>query len=322
MKKSLIILSVLIGLVACKQNNRFHVTGKIADAANQILYFEHSGLLKTTVVDSIKLGADGEFSFKADRPEFPDFYRLRLDDRVITFAVDSCEDISFDAKNKDFSTDYVVKGSTESAQIQLLRISLMKIQQKANNLSADMSAVEKNARIEDIKKDIEAHKQKAKKLILSAPGSLAAYFAIYQKVNDTYLFSPYVKEDAIYCKAVATSFNTFMPDYERTTNLYSLVMDAIKSERSVIAKQAWNNVLEKVGKGYIDLELNDKSGKKRKLSELEGKVVLLDFSAYESKESIEYTFALRDLYNKYHNRGFEIYQVSVDQNKLLWQKIC
>lgn len=51
MKKSLIILSVLIGLVACKQNNRFHVTGKIADAANQILYFEHSGLLKTTVVD-------------------------------------------------------------------------------------------------------------------------------------------------------------------------------------------------------------------------------------------------------------------------------
>lgn len=320
MKKSLIILAVIIGFSACKQNNRFHVAGKITDAANQMLYIEHNGLLKTTVIDSVKLGSDGEFSFKAARPKYPDFYCLRLNDRVITFAVDSCEDISIDAKNSDFSTNYTVRGSLESAQIQQLRISLMNIQQKANSLAENMSADERNAKIDEIKKDIEAHKDKAKKLILTTPGSLSAYFAIYQKVNDTYLFSPYVKEDAPFCKAVATFFNAFMPDYERTKNLYSLVIDAIKSERSAMAKEVWNNVLQKVGKGYIDLVLNDKNNQKRKLSELEGKVVLLDFSSYESKESVDYTFALRDLYNKYHTRGFEIYQVSVDRNKLLWQQ--
>ena len=78
--------------------------------------------------------------------------------------------------------------------------------------------------------------------------------------------------------------------------------------------------VEQSNTGYIDIKLNDKSGKERKLSELEGKVVLIDFSAYESEKSVEYTFALRDLYNKYHKRGFEIYQVSLDRNKVIWEQ--
>ena len=320
MKKVVILVVVLLGFISCKQNNRFHVSGVVKDAAGQLLYIEHTGLLKTTVLDSVKLSADGEFSFKADRPAYPDFYRLRLNDKVITFAVDSCEEIVFQAKDKNFATDYTVSGSVQSAQIQLLRKSLMRIQTKADALHPDMDAATKNAKIEEIKHDIDVHKEMAKKLILDNPGSTAAYFAIYQKVNDAYLFSPYVKEDKPFCAAVATSYNAYMPDYERTKNLYSLVMDAIRAERSVKAKEQWNDVLAKAGKGYIDIDLKDRKNVAHKLSAIEGKVVLIDFSAYESKESVDYTFSLRDLYNKYHSRGFEIYQISLDQNKELWEK--
>jgi len=320
MKKVVILVVVLLGFISCKQNNRFHVSGVVKDAAGQLLYIEHAGLLKTTVLDSVKLSADGEFSFKADRPAYPDFYRLRLNDKVITFAVDSCEEIVFQAKDKNFATDYTVSGSVQSAQIQLLRKSLMRIQTKADALHPDMDAATKNAKIEEIKHDIDVHKEMAKKLILDNPGSTAAYFAIYQKVNDAYLFSPYVKEDKPFCAAVATSYNAYMPDYERTKNLYSLVMDAIRAERSIKAKEQWNDVLAKAGKGYIDIDLKDRKNVAHKLSAIEGKVVLIDFSAYESKESVDYTFSLRDLYNKYHSRGFEIYQISLDQNKELWEK--
>jgi len=320
MRKSLFLLVVLTVLFSCKQNSRFHVSGTVKDAAGQMLYFEHSGLLSTLVLDSVKLNADGEFSFKSPRPAYPDFYRLRLNDKTITFSVDSCEDISFVAKNEGFATDYTVTGSLESAQIQTLRKSLIHIQQKANALNVNMSASEKTAKIEEIKKDIEVHKQMAKKLILENARSTAAYFAIYQKINDAYLFSPYVKEDKTYCAAVATSYNAYMPDYDRTKNLCSLVLDAIHTERSKVAKAQWDEVLDKQGKGYIEIDLKDSRNVAHKLSELEGKVVLLDFSAYETKESVDYTFALRDLYSKYHNRGFQIYQISLDHDKLLWAK--
>jgi glutathione peroxidase-family protein len=111
-----------------------------------------------------------------------------------------------------------------------------------------------------------------------------------------------------------------MTEYNRTKNIYNLVMDAITNERKSKEKEMWEKVMEESGKGYIDIALNDRNDKERKLSDLEGKVVLIDFSSYDSKESVSYTFGLRDLYNKYSNKGFEIYQVSLDRNKLMWQK--
>jgi hypothetical protein len=319
MKKTLTILLILTGLFSCKQHDKFHISGKVLDAKGEILYFEHSGLMKTTVLDSVKLGTDGEFRFKSARPAYPDFYRLRLNEKIITFAVDSCEDITINAKSANFATNYQLTGSETSLQIQKLRQSVMNIQLKANELSS-ISAEQQNAKISEIEKDIEAHKAMARKLVLQNPRSAAAYFALYQKVNNTYLFSPYVKSDKPYCAAVATSFNTFMPDYERSKNIYSLVLDAIKTERNQKDKEAWNEILANASTGFLEISLPDKNNADRKLSSLKGKVVLIDFSLYETKESIDYTFSLRDLYNKYHSRGFEIYQVCLDQNKLQWKQ--
>ena len=320
MKNALLILLIFVGLVSCNQNNRFSVSGTIKDAEGDMLYIEHTGLLKTTVLDSVKLNANGTFKFKAERPAYPDFYRLRLKDKSIAFAVDSCENINIEAKFENFASDYILTGSETSIQIQKLRKSLLNIQRKANALRSDQRTEDRIAKINDIEKDIEIHKEMARKLILQNPRSAAAYFAIYQKVNNTFLFSPYIKTDKPYCAAVATSYNAYMPEYERTKNLYSLVMDAIRTERNAKQKEAWNEVLEKEGTGYIDIALQDKNNVTRKLSDLEGKVVLIDFSAYQGEQSVDYTFSLRELYNKYHTRGFEIFQVSLDDNKQLWEQ--
>jgi len=320
MKKALILLLVFAGLVSCNNNKRFTVSGSIKDAEGDTLYIEHTGLLKTTILDSVKLGSTGNFSFKSARPEYPDYYRLRLKDKIIAFAIDSCEDITIDSKLTNFATEYQLTGSKPSLDIQKLRKSVMSIQSKANELTSDLSSEVRNAKIAVIEKDIEAHKEMARKLILQNPRSTAAYFALYQKVNNTYLFSPYIKSDKPYCGAVATSFNEYMPEYERTKNLYSLVLDAIRTERQAKDKESWDKVLEEKGVGYINISLPDKNKKTQNLSDLVGKMILIDFSAYENEQSVDYTFALRELYNKYHSRGFEIYQVSLDRNKMLWEK--
>ena len=37
------------------------------------------------------------------------------------------------------------------------------------------------------------------------------------------------------------------------------------------------------------------------------------------ENNVQYTFELRELYNKYHNRGLEIFQISLDKSKLVWE---
>lgn len=320
MRKSYLLILIVSTLISCSRSDRFSVEGVVNNAQNEVLILEQNGLLQTTVIDSVKLDEDGKFQFNGPRPEYPDFYRLRIGAKNIDFAVDSCEQITIKADIKNFSTGYTIEGSQVSNDILKLRTSVSAIQTKVNAITPELTAEERNARLSEIEKDIEAHKEMARKIILQNPRSSAAYFAIYQKISNSYLFSPYIKADKPFCAAVATSYNTFMPEYIRSKNLYALVMDAIKTERKEKSDAAWREIVANSSTGYIDIALKDAKGNVRKLSELEGKVVLIDFSACEMEDNVQYTFELRELYNKYKSRGFEIYQISLDRSKLLWQE--
>ena len=70
--------------------------------------------------------------------------------------------------------------------------------------------------------------------------------------------------------------------------------------------------------GLIEIELPDCNGKIRRLSDEKGKVVLLDFTAYKTNYSPNYNMLLRNLYNKFADQGFTIYQVSVDSDESYW----
>ena len=74
--------------------------------------------------------------------------------------------------------------------------------------------------------------------------------------------------------------------------------------------------------GIIDMGFPDISGVERRLSQLQGNVVLLDFMAYGMKGSQERIMALREVYAKYHSRGLEIYQVSLDGDEHYWKTMC
>jgi glutathione peroxidase-family protein len=70
----------------------------------------------------------------------------------------------------------------------------------------------------------------------------------------------------------------------------------------------------------LDLSLPDASGHNRTLTELKGKVVMLDFHMFNMKESAARILSLRELYNKYHSQGLEIYQVGLDENEHFWKQ--
>lgn len=72
--------------------------------------------------------------------------------------------------------------------------------------------------------------------------------------------------------------------------------------------------------GLIDIVLPDNKGQVRKLSDLKGKVVILDFHLFEIEKSPERILLLRELYNKYHAQGLEIYKVSLDPDEHFWKQ--
>ena len=71
--------------------------------------------------------------------------------------------------------------------------------------------------------------------------------------------------------------------------------------------------------GIIDINLRDMKGNMHKLSDLKGKVVILDFTIYQSAVSPTHNYMLRDLYDEYAAQGLEIYQVSLDADEHYWK---
>jgi len=273
-------------LISCNSHNKFRVTGQVANATNETLYMEHNGLLSTVVMDSVTLDSDGSFSFSAPQPAYPDFYRLRIGSQRIDFAIDSCEKITITANLKNFSRFYTVEGSQTNKDIFALKQSLSQVQEQVDALNPEMPTYQREKRIQLIEQALEVHKAKSRALILKNPRSSAAYYAIYQKLSSNYIFSPYVKSDKPYCGAVATAYNTFMPEYVRSKNLYNLVLDAIKTDRQQKNDATWKEIINNSSTGYIDISLKDIHGTTQKLSSLEGKVVLIDFSSFGMESSV------------------------------------
>jgi peroxiredoxin len=121
--------------------------------------------------------------------------------------------------------------------------------------------------------------------------------------------------------AVATCWDTYFPGAERGENLHNIAIDGMKNVRIVQAKS--QQVIDEskvVEAGVIDIELTDNQGQVRRLSDLKGKVVLLDFHLFGLQDSPQRILTLRELYNKYHAQGLEIYQVSLDSDEHFWKQ--
>lgn len=323
MKKiSLFIVGILI-LSSCHIDRKFNVKGVVADAKGKMLYLEASGLAGVTPLDSVKLSDDGEFSFKQPHPESPEFYRLRVDDKIINFAIDSTETIDIKSRYNNFSTGYTVTGSDNCSKIKELTLLQISLQKKVDGLIKDSQTGKlTNDVFEDSLASVINHFKDTVKInyIYSAPNTSAAYFALFQKINDYLIFDPLNSREDIKCfGAVATSLNNFYPHADRSKNLYNIVIKGMRNTRA--PKQKTVEIpQDKISEaGVIDVVLKNNKGKICKLSELKGKVVILDFTIYQSAVSASHNFTLRDLYNKYAARGLQIYQVSLDADEHYWR---
>lgn len=284
-------------------NNKFKVEGKVEGAGeNATLVLEEMKNGMWLVVDSVAADGDGSFSLKAQAPEYPNIYRLRMGDKSIEFPVDSLDNLVINTTLKDFDTEYTVKGSEHAEQV-------MNIDKEARTLAG--APAEK----------IEAFRKKVAKLIqVEEYNSIVAYYAIYKKLSDGQsLFDPDETFGMKIINAVANAFLTHRPKDPRTEYLKNVALAA--QQRNRVGKTP-AKVVQATETSLLDMTLDDFSGKKRQLSKVAEahKVVLLSFTIYQSEFSPVYNKLLNDIYKANKDRGLEIYQISLDGENAAWMQ--
>ena len=319
----LIIAAVTALTVASCDNNKFTVEGEIGNARDSVLYFENVGLEGINVIDSVTLADNGRFSFDGEAPQAPEFYRLRISDQIINISIDSTETVKVKAKYPQMATEYDIEGSDNCLKIKELALKQIDLHNKA-------MAIQQNAELgvdaanDSILKLIDAYKNDVKiNYIFKEPMKAYSYFALFQTLGNWLLFSPRTNKDDIKVfAAVATSWDSYYPHSERGQNLHNIAIEGMKNQRIVAAQNADYQIdADKVSEaGVVDIALRDNKGVERHLTDLKGKVVLLDFHVFSMNESPARILMLRELYNKYQAQGFEIYQVSLDSDEHFWKQ--
>ena len=314
----------VLSLGSCTEK-KFNINGTITEAKDSVLCLENMSLNGPKAVDSVKLDENGNFEFKQKAPDAPEFYRLRIANQMVNLAVDSTESITVKAAYPTMSANYEVSGSEECTKIRDLAYMQLALQRQvtaiANSPALGVEAVE-----DSVTKVLEVYKNKVKlNYIFKEPMKAYAYYALFQTIvlgnANILIFNPRSsKDDVKVFAAVATSWDTYFPKAERGLNLHNIAIEGMKNVRIAEnnARQTISADKVKVA-GVIDIALTDNHGRVRKLTDLKGKVVLLDFQAFAAEGSLKRIMMMREIYNKYHDRGFEIYQVSFDPEEHFWK---
>ena len=320
--KATTLIAAALTIASC-DNNKFKVEGEISNAKDSVLYFENVGLEGINILDSVKLSENGSFTFSEEAPIAPEFYRLRISDQIINVSIDSTETVSIKAQYPQMATQYEVNGSDNCLKIKELALKQIDLHKRAMAIQENGS-LDVDAANDSIMKLIDAYKDDVKNnYIFKEPMKAYSYFALFQTLGNWLLFNPRSnKEDIKVFAAVATSWDTYYPHAERGQNLHNIAIEGMKNQRLMEAQNADIQIdASKVTEaGVLDIELEDNHGQLRRLTDLKGKVVLLDFHVFALKDSPARILLLRELYNKYHAQGLEVYQVSLDTDEHFWKQ--
>lgn len=319
-------LLALIAMTTACDGNKFHINGEITEAADSLLYFESMTLNGPVTMKTVRLDKNGSFEFAGKKGEGPEFYRLRIHNQIVNIAIDSTETVTVHASYPRMASDYDIIGSDECLKIKEIATKQMHLQTQVNAIIASpqlgVPAVE-----DSVERVIAEYKEAVKaEYIYAAPMASSAYFALFQTIwlgnAPSLIFNPrYDESDVKAFAAVATSWDANYPNAERGLNLHNIAIEGMKNVRLIRNRDAQVVEADRVDvSGVVDLNLKDNKGAMQRLSSLKGKVVLLDFHLFSGDGSTERIMSLREVYNKYHDRGFEIYQVSIDADEHYWQQ--
>lgn len=317
----LLISGLIAGLLAVgcsKEDGLFSVTGKITHAEGLSVYLEELQVASAKPIDSVKINKNGEFKFTG-KTGTPAYYLLKLSaNKFITLLIDSAEQVVVNADVANFERSYNVEGSPGSLQVKTLNDYLLTTRKRLDSLQSlenlykgnpDYNRLlpQWNAAYDSIK---QAQTEFSTQFVMNNPFSMASVLALYQKFDE----QEYVIKDLHTMRVAASALNSIYPNSGHVKALYQNTVQLVQEEQNAKLRQ----MIQEQGENSPEIVLPNPDGNELALSSLRGKVVLLQFWSAVDRDSRIMNEALAEAYRKYKNKGFEIYQVSVDDNRIEW----
>lgn len=320
-----IIASILSLFYACNDKQAcptFTVKGKIENAAGKTLYLSNIGINGNIVLDSVKIDKNGLYTFEQPQPASYDFFFIAINGaKPIPFAIDSTETITINSDANNFYDSYTIEGNIESQQIKEMNELQAALEKQVNGMLKSTSPAIIKTRNEIYTLIGEFKQNISRQYIIPTPDKASAYYALSLSLNGEPLFQPKNNRNDSKCfAAVATSMKIRFPKAKRTQHLYKIAEESMAATRPQKTKTVEIEEGNTTTTGLFNIELLGIAGDSISLSSFAGKVVLLDFTMYEDAKISSRNINLRELYSKYHDKGFEIYQVSYDTREHFWQQ--
>jgi thiol-disulfide isomerase/thioredoxin len=330
--KKIVILLAAAALCAC-QGKKATIQGEVAAYANKMVVLESVYSTGGMVADTVTTNDAGRFTLKVEIPgDEATFYNLHCGERTIPIILAPGDKVAVNSL-PGLIDGYSVSGSEESTLVKEIKNIMAFGVAKLDSLATLYNKTTAKALRESISKEYTATyldiKRKQIEFIVTNSGSLAAIYALNQRLpGDEVLFNG--ETDIVYFRLVADAVEK---NYPKSTYLASL-KEAIQyydNQRELADKI---NEAMATPAGFPELELPDMTGKKQSLTQVQqGKVVLVDFWSILEEGAQFRQAELKEIYEKYHDKGFEIYQVAVDtaqpewiqtlqMQKLPWISVC
>ncbi|MGD0342343.1 MAG: TlpA disulfide reductase family protein [Bacteroidales bacterium] len=322
MKKSLVLLILVIITISCKKNDSFLVNGHIKNIKQKYIYISRVDINTLTLLDSSKINNKGNFKIRIKSKE-PDFYQVGFSSKnFVTLLASPGEKIELYFNGDYLYNDYTVSGSEGSEQVRILDNKLIRTKNSLDSLSSLYEKASKEPGFDSKKSLIEQEYLRIIKeqrkfniiFIIQNTRSLATIKAIYQKINDN-MYVLYDVHDLQYMKIASDSLKRYYPESKHTK---ALLNDFGKELNQLYSSQL-EQLAQSIPKAKLDPSLTDINGKRITLSSLKNRYVLLCFWSSESRDCIVENLQLKEYYKMYHTKGFEIYQIDLDKDESAWR---
>ena len=305
-----VVVAAMAIFVGCQNEKEIktEISGQFVGSEAEMVYLEAGEGTERKVVDSVALDKSGNYSFEIkEAAEYPTLYYVVYNERHMPLLVSRGEKVALSAEGNSLE-NYTVSGSPESELLRSFNKEHLQLRKELKATMEKIGPAKKAAREELMQQYRElflAMKQKQISFIIEHKSSVAAVYALYQRVPGDTTLSGSDVTDAIHYRTVLEAVSQRYPN--------APLVQKLKLDVERMA------VLQTVEvRSYPELKGADIYGNEHTLSSLEGNVILVDFWSAASGFSNPTNADLKEVYKKYEPKGFRIYQVSADISKATW----
>jgi thiol-disulfide isomerase/thioredoxin len=324
MIRKLVLFFLCTAVLTSCRNKTAEISGILENPRpREYIFLQELKSKELLTVDSAIVSEDGSFEFKR-KVKFPSFYLLKINqNNFLTMLIEPGDKIKMTSHFDSLNYPVAVIGSKGTKLMADYNKALLKTINKIRKLS---EIHDRNLGKPDFVHVIDSLDNLAsgylnelniytKKYIDNNISSLVSLVVLYSQVApNVYVLN--FEKDISYFEKVDSSLYKKYPEYEPVIDLHNQVKDMVTyfaGKKTVSADPG--ETME-----APEIALPSPEGDTIKLSSTRGSYVLLDFwASWCSPCRLENPNLLR-AYDTYHNRGFQIYQVSLDKTKEAWMK--